>query len=63
MASAAADPRSSPPPVLSVASRSLDLVGARLPVPPTPLVGRHAEIAALLAILTRPEVRLLTLTG
>jgi len=63
MASAAADPRSSPPPVLSVASRSLDLVGARPPVPPTPLVGRHAEIAALLAILTRPEVRLLTLTG
>jgi DNA-binding CsgD family transcriptional regulator len=34
-----------------------------LPVPLTSLVGRQEEIAALCALLARPEVRLLTLTG
>jgi len=34
-----------------------------LPVPLTSLVGRQEEITALCALLARPEVRLLTLTG
>jgi len=34
-----------------------------LPVPLTPLLGRDDELAQLLTLLRRPEVRLLTLTG
>ena len=34
-----------------------------LPVPLTPLVGREREIAAISVLLSRPEVRLVTLTG
>jgi predicted ATPase/DNA-binding CsgD family transcriptional regulator len=34
-----------------------------LPTPPTPLIGREQEAQAVCAILQRPEVRLLTLTG
>lgn len=34
-----------------------------LPVAPTPLLGREAEIAAVLTLLHRADVRLLTLTG
>jgi predicted ATPase/DNA-binding CsgD family transcriptional regulator len=34
-----------------------------LPLPLTPFVGREGEVAALVALLNRPEVRLLTLTG
>ena len=36
---------------------------ARLPVPPTPLVGRRLEIAAITALLRENGVRLVTLTG
>ena len=34
-----------------------------LPVPPTPLIGRETDVTRTAALLARPEVRLLTLTG
>ena len=43
--------------------RSLDALPHNLPVPPTPFVGREAEVAAVRARLLDPAVRLLTLTG
>jgi len=36
---------------------------ARLPLPPTPLLGRDALVAAATALLRRGDVRLLTITG
>ncbi|HEY3577568.1 MAG TPA: BTAD domain-containing putative transcriptional regulator [Gaiellaceae bacterium] len=35
----------------------------RLPTPPTPLVGRRLEVAAVCALLRREDVRLVTVTG
>ena len=37
--------------------------GRALPVPPTPLIGRRHEVAAVRAALEAPQVRLLTLVG
>jgi len=34
-----------------------------LPVPPTPLIGRDVELAELVELASRPDVRLVTLTG
>jgi len=48
-------------PLFSVPSWGGDL--AALPVPPTPLVGREREVAKAIALLHRPDVHLLTLTG
>jgi predicted ATPase/transcriptional regulator with XRE-family HTH domain len=36
---------------------------ANLPTPPTPLIGRAREIAQVVTLLRRPDVRLVTLTG
>ncbi len=49
-------PRSSPAP-------ADDLPVAPLPVPVTPIVGRERETIEVTALLRRPNVRLLTLTG
>src|SRR5213080_4093395 len=44
-------------------SKRRSRVRQRLPVAPTPLIGRDREVAAARQSLERPEVRLLTLTG
>ena len=43
--------------------KSLDAHPNNLPLQPTPLIGREHEVAAVAAIVQRPDVRLLTLTG
>jgi predicted ATPase/class 3 adenylate cyclase len=45
------------PPLKSLGTRT------SLPVPPTPLVGRDNDLARLRAVVARPGVRLVTLTG
>ena len=43
--------------------RTLENRPTNLPVQPTTLIGRRREVAAAIALLSRPDVRLLTLTG
>ena len=43
--------------------KTLDTHPNNLPVQPTPLIGRDQQVAAILRLLSREEVRLLTLTG
>jgi predicted ATPase/class 3 adenylate cyclase/Tfp pilus assembly protein PilF len=42
---------------------TLDRRPHNLPIQPTPLIGREAEVAAVRSLLTRREARLVTLTG
>src|SRR5262245_5851609 len=39
------------------------IIASNLPVQLTPLIGREQEVAVLCALMRRPDVRLLTLTG
>jgi predicted ATPase/DNA-binding CsgD family transcriptional regulator len=57
-----ADP-SHPRPVSLVPLDDRELLGAPLPIPPTSFVGREREVAAVVGLLCRPDVRLVTLTG
>ena len=50
-------------PALEVASPDAHEVHPKLPVPPTPFLGRRDELAELAAMLESNRIRLLTLTG
>ena len=43
--------------------KTLDTHPNNLPIQPTPFIGREKEVAAVAQLLSRPEVRLVTLTG
>ena len=61
--STASDPDRSPSPVQLRSAPVLHPTPARFPAPLTSLVGREREVAAVAALLSRPDVRLLTLIG
>ena len=61
--SAARPETAEPSPVSPAPARSARAPSTRLPIPPTRLIGREAELAEIARLLARPEVRLLTLTG
>jgi predicted ATPase/DNA-binding SARP family transcriptional activator len=50
-------------PTLAAPEATAATAPLQLPTPPTPLVGRRLEVAAVCALLQREEVRLVTLTG
>ncbi len=43
--------------------KTLDIHHNNLPIPPTSLIGREQEVAEISTLLTRPELRLVTLVG
>ena len=47
----------------SVAARVGDGRGGRLPLPPSPLIGREREVAAAVDLVRRHDVQVVTLTG
>lgn len=55
-------PRSEQDPSLLAEPQRVPLT-CLLPIPPTPIIGREREEAAVVQLLQRPEVRLITLTG
>ncbi len=64
MSSAPPADRSREPPIPLVPITDLPIgTAARLPAPLTSMIGRQRELAAVRDLLTRPEVRLVTLTG
>ncbi|HEY8292136.1 MAG TPA: LuxR C-terminal-related transcriptional regulator [Thermomicrobiales bacterium] len=50
-------------PVSADGAEADSLAVPTLPVPPTPLIGRAVEVAAVRALFAQPEVRCITLTG
>lgn len=51
------------PPTVSILTAPVSLPLPNLPIPPTPLVGRKAELTALTQLLNDPHCRLITLIG
>jgi predicted ATPase/DNA-binding XRE family transcriptional regulator len=51
------------PPLQQHDGQSASSLPAELPIPPTSLIGREHDVDAVLALLQRDDVRLLTLTG
>ena len=59
---AAAHPEAASPP-MPIGTLPASQHAGVLPASPTPLIGRDKDLATVVALLTRPELRLVTLTG